>query len=898
MNTNKLPNLGSTGWGKSLNDYIEGIETRVSDLEHGLSEAREPEKVFNISSGVVGFGGKMKQGDDVLESGEELDDETSYFWEGDVFFKDTGDGFPLNVTMNENTSFSLEDLGALETGWNPVYLFLNDDGNVIYRVDSTNAYLTHPLLILLGFIFYDGSKKYWYYKTSRSEENTYEKRFMLTKPLAKFNSTFSVGVNGNRYAIIGKKVGTANPTLTLNAMGINYENSSISSEELVRGPDYKEFTVKEDTPIIWATTNPITFETSDGFELSGDRSIHRVYFSNIGYYVVQSEKYSGSDDFSSVVGYSFQPMNANLERYGDLVELFRFVTVGTEGEGNFINVYQAIGSGIPPVDSFGVVPEVNYVSREGSNNIQFTDSSNNYFTLIGQNYTEGATPKVVRLNFNNSNDNYNYHALMNYTDISTTNGIQFKGANTVYDFTTNNLSLELSPNRYIKMGVTDGFQGIELKNDNSIISMNNDGLLNIQADTNKRLWMGHAEEESSGVGLRNDESRIVLADNGNIDLSSQNINLNAASVEIEAPSVDIVSSDVDIEASDVDIESSDMRVTGDNILIRTNKNSWPEELISSTEYVFDPQVYRGVLLRDRYMGTQYDVSPWEGGEANLMDMDINQAFYKTADNYWWLGLWGGQTHLGGEYTTPSTYLVVVRYYSEENKYKFDFVKKVEGYTAAEKEDPFVFSVSPHDTCSLTGAWGNERNDAFYVASNPGLIDIEAQSAQHGINKIRLNSSNLSLSKDEIDYLTISNTGVLSNLKVGTDNYKLVFLNDTTLVTEHVPNAGVYWKVYGEEDGKKYLLNNFPILGKQVFGATVSWRVGNTNNERYGYWYGNFPLIFFSPDAEEKFVGVTAPGGRVRLAFFGSDGFVLTLSEDPPITVTINGFTGWAWEIIN
>lgn len=51
----------------------------MSDLEHGLSEAREPEKVFNISSGVVGFGGKMKQGDDVLESGEELDDETSYF---------------------------------------------------------------------------------------------------------------------------------------------------------------------------------------------------------------------------------------------------------------------------------------------------------------------------------------------------------------------------------------------------------------------------------------------------------------------------------------------------------------------------------------------------------------------------------------------------------------------------------------------------------------------------------------------------------------------------------------------------------------------------------------------------------------------------------------------------
>jgi len=61
--------------------------------------------------------------------------------------------------MDENTSFSLEDLGALETGWNPVYLFF-EDGSVTYRVDSTNAYLTHPLVILLGFIFYDGSKKY------------------------------------------------------------------------------------------------------------------------------------------------------------------------------------------------------------------------------------------------------------------------------------------------------------------------------------------------------------------------------------------------------------------------------------------------------------------------------------------------------------------------------------------------------------------------------------------------------------------------------------------------------------------------------------------------------------------------------------------------------------------
>ena len=458
--------------------------------------------------------------------------------------------------MDENTSFSLEDLGALETGWNPVYLFF-EDGDVTYRVDSTNAYLTHPLVILLGFIFYDGSKKYWYYKTSRSEENTYEKRFMLTKPLAKFNSTFSVGVSGSEYTIVGKRVGTADPTLTLNAMGINYENSSISSEELVRGPDYKEFTVKENTPIIWATTNSITFGNSEGFELSSDRSIHRVYFSNIGYYVIQSEKYSGNDDYSSVVGYGFQPMNTNLERYGDLVELFRFVTVGAEEEGDFINVYQAIGSGIPPVDSFGVVPEVNYISREGFNNIQFTDSSNNYFTLVGQNYSN--SPKKVYFNFRSELDEEGYNVLFNDTLFDGYLGsINFRdaGSDTNYSFTPDNLSLELSSSRYIKMGNAGGFQGIELKNDNSIISMNNDGLLNIRADTNKRLWMGHTEEESSGVGLRNDESRIVLADNGNIGLSSQNINLYAGvDIYLTATGLTAFGDNIDLAASKIILEN-------------------------------------------------------------------------------------------------------------------------------------------------------------------------------------------------------------------------------------------------------------------------------------------------------------------------------------------------------
>jgi len=317
---------------------------------------------------------------------------------------------------------------------------------------------------------------------------------MLTRPLAKFNSTFDVKSNGGRsYTITGKQTGNNNPILTLNAMGINYYYTNLTGEFLKKGLDYKEFEISTDVPIISgigdssANYADSTFTTPDTLN---KRYIHRVFFSNIGKYVLQSEQYDSNKgtDFSTVVGYGFDNIYSNFERYGDLVEIFRFVTEGTEGGGDFINVYQAIGSGIPPVDSFGVVPEVNYVSREGFNNIQFTDNYNNYFTLVGQNYIENATPKVVRFNFNNSDDNYNYHALMNYTDISTTDGIQFKGANTtVYDFTTNNLNLKLSSNRYIKMGILGGFPGIELKNGDSRIILADNGLLNIQAHASKSL---------------------------------------------------------------------------------------------------------------------------------------------------------------------------------------------------------------------------------------------------------------------------------------------------------------------------------------------------------------------------------------------------------------------------
>ena len=118
-----------------------------------------------------------------------------------------------------------------------------------------------------------------------------------------------------------------------------------------------------------------------------------------GRYVLQSEQYNSNKgtDFSTVVSYGFDNIYSNFERYGDLVEIFRFVTEGTEGNNDLVKVYQAIGDGIPPVDSFGVVSEVNYVSKEGSNNIQFTDSDNNYFTLVGQNYVEVQLLKLLNL---------------------------------------------------------------------------------------------------------------------------------------------------------------------------------------------------------------------------------------------------------------------------------------------------------------------------------------------------------------------------------------------------------------------------------------------------------------------------------------------------------------------
>ena len=110
------------------------------------------------------------------------------------------------------------------------------------------------------------------------------------------------------------------------------------------------------------------------------------------------------------------------------------------------------------------------------------------------------------------------------------------------------------------------------------------------------------------------------------------------------------------------------------------------------------------------------------------------------------------------------------------------MKRVEGLFAEDKEGPFVFSVSPHDTCSLTNTGRKQENDAFYqrgkvIIKSESMTDIDSALS---VLQIGGTSNNL----------TISNTGALSSLKVGTNNYKLVFLNDVNLVTEH-SDAGVY-----------------------------------------------------------------------------------------------------------
>jgi len=80
--------------------------------------------------------------------------------------------------------------------------------------------------------------------------------------------------------------------------------------------------------------------------------------------------------------------------------------------------------------------------------------------------------------------------------------------------------------------------------------------------------MEHREGEGSGVGLRNDESRIVLADNGDIGLSSQNINLNAAS-------------DVNLTAT----ENLNLNAYGYNIHLSASKIVLENPTYSGSDYI-------------------------------------------------------------------------------------------------------------------------------------------------------------------------------------------------------------------------------------------------------------------------------------------------------------------------
>ena len=135
----------------------------------------------------------------------------------------------------------------------------------------------------------------------------------------------------------------------------------------------------------------------------------------------------------------------------------------------------------------------------------------------------------------------------------------------------------------------------------------------------------------------------------------------------------------------------------------------------------------------------------------------------------------------GDSPIPATYLVVISRPSAGEKYKFDFVRKVEGILPTDKEDSFIFSVSPHDTASLTDTGGAQGNDAFYqrgkvTIKSESMTDIDSALSVSGNLEV---GGGLQIGRTS-NNLTVSNTGVLSNLKVGTDNYELVYLNGVDL----------------------------------------------------------------------------------------------------------------------
>jgi hypothetical protein len=129
----------------------------------------------------------------------------------------------------------------------------------------------------------------------------------------------------------------------------------------------------------------------------------------------------------------------------------------------------------------------------------------------------------------------------------------------------------------------------------------------------------------------------------------------------------------------------------------------------------------------------------------------------------------------------------------------------------------------------------------------------------------------------------------------------VFLENTNLVTVR-SGTGVYWKEDGKVTNERYLLNNFPVLGKRAFKAQVIWTFQGFEHTYDTFWHGNFPLNFSAGatcSVVVEALGVT--GNETSLAIYNNSSWswIGGNFNDPynAVNVKIKSFTGWAWEVI-
>jgi hypothetical protein len=134
----------------------------------------------------------------------------------------------------------------------------------------------------------------------------------------------------------------------------------------------------------------------------------------------------------------------------------------------------------------------------------------------------------------------------------------------------------------------------------------------------------------------------------------------------------------------------------------------------------------------------------------------------------------------------------------------------------------------------------------------------------------------------------------------------VFLNGVNLVTKHVSGVGVYWEEdseeNSEENSRKFLLNNFPVLGKLGFKAQVIWTSSGIETTHDTFWHGNFPLNFSAGATCSVVVeALGATGNETSLAIYNNSSWswIGGNFNDPynAVNVKIKSFTGWAWEVI-